>query len=154
MPILGITWQVPEPENNRRKNPLTIGSNRKISELKYANLVVYVRNATACNIEWEIYKNCSCIWKLDEPKSSAVPHLKDDSLLTIERMNILDDIKKLKDGEKLIFRASFTYESIFHDKYESEYTLTLLRDGEDILKEENNEFKRCPWDSLIYRLFA
>jgi len=87
-------------------------------------------------------------------KPCAVPYLKENSRLTIEGKEILKDIKKLKDGEDLIFKAFFTYESILNDNYESEYTLIFRKIGQDILKEENNVFKKRPWDSLIYRLFA
>jgi hypothetical protein len=146
MPILGLTWEV--PELSEKPDPLYVNY-RRILELTYANLVIYVHNAMARNLTWKISMNDNVFW-LESSGRDAIPHLKEHEKLSVEKKSILREIKSLGNGEVLFFEATFEYESIFNEKYRSKYFLTLKRAGEEIYKEENHKFEKCPWDSSFF----
>jgi hypothetical protein len=116
MPILGLTWEV--PELSEKPDPLYVNY-RRILELTYANLVIYVHNAMARNLTWKISMNDNVFW-LESSGRDAIPHLKEHEKLSVEK------------------------------KYRSKYFLTLKRAGEEIYKEENHKFEKCPWDSSFF----
>lgn len=104
-------------------------------------LIIFIRYGIALNIECTIEKNGEIFF--DEEWPSALPPLKGEMGLIIEKIDISEDLIELPNDENIKYMAHFKYHSIFDDEYESKHSLYINNHAETC--KQKLIFIKRPW---------